>query len=217
MARAEVESDQMSVTESAQAATESLSEREVQLIRSTYRVMVRQGGHRLSLQDIADDAGVSKGLLLYHFKSKDNLLLAAMRWALDRTAKRIREAIADATDARAALGALVDAVFVAPEANRDFNLFYLDLVEHAARVTAYEELPELMRTVINQLYAQVIQRGVDEGVFDVADVDAAASVMRAQIEGTFLQWMQTDDWQTTHTDARNTCHQALERLLGVTA
>ena len=194
-----------------------LSEREVQLVRSTYRVMVRQGGHRLSLQDIADDAGVSKGLLLYHFKSKDNLLLAAMRWALDRTAKRIREGIAGAPNARAALGALVEAVFVSPEANRDFNLFYLDLVEHAARVTAYEELPELMRTVINGLYAQVIQHGVDEGVFDVTDVDAAASVMRAQIEGTFLQWMQTDDWQATHAAARSSCHQALERQLGIAA
>jgi AcrR family transcriptional regulator len=191
-----------------------LSEREVQLVRSTYRVMVRQGSHRLSLQDIASDAGVSKGLLLYHFKTKDNLLLATMRWALERTARRIRGAIAGAADAPAALAALVDAVFVGPQANRDFHLFYLDLVEHAARVAAYEELPDLMRTVINRLYGQVIQRGVDEGVFDVADVDAAASVMRAQIEGTFLQWMQTDDWQESHGRARDDCHRALLRLLG---
>ena len=191
-----------------------LSEREVQLVRSTYRVMVRQGSHRLSLQDIAIDAGVSKGLLLYHFKTKDNLLLATMRWALERTAFRIREAIAGSEDAPAALSALIDAVFVGAQANRDFHLFYLDLVEHAARIAAYEELPHLMRTVINRLYGQVIQRGVDEGVFHVNDIDAAASVMRAQIEGTFLQWMQTDDWQDSHAQARDDCHQALLRLMG---
>lgn len=193
---------------------EHLSEREVQLVRSTYRVMVRQGSHRLSLQDIASDAGVSKGLLLYHFKTKDNLLLATMRWALERTAHRIREGVAGADDALAALRALVDAVFVSAQANRNFHLFYLDLVEHSARVAAYEELPHLMRTVINRLYAQVIARGVEEGVFEVTDVDDAASVMRAQIEGTFLQWMQTDDWESTHAQARDNCHQALLRLLG---
>ncbi|MFA9430267.1 TetR/AcrR family transcriptional regulator [Egicoccus sp. AB-alg2] len=191
-----------------------LAPRAVELVRCTYRVMARQGSHRLSLQDIAEEAGVSKGLLLYHFKTKDNLLVATMRWALQRTAERIQRGTADASDARDALRSLVQAVFVSPQLNRDFNLFYLDLVEHAARVEAYQELHQLLRTVINDLYAQVIQRGVDEGVFDVEDVDGAARVMRAQIEGTFLQWMQDDDWQGTHGRYRDECHAALLRLLG---
>jgi AcrR family transcriptional regulator len=191
-----------------------LSPRVVELVRSTYRVMARRGSHRLSLQDVADEAGVSKGLLLYHFKTKDNLLVATMRWALGRTSERIRRGIEGAPDARAALKALTDAVFVSPQLNRDFHLFYLDLVEHAARVEAYGALPQLLREEINGLYAQIIQRGIDEGVFDVTDAHAAASVMRAQIEGTFLQWMQDDDWKGSHGRYRDDCHQALERLLG---
>jgi AcrR family transcriptional regulator len=196
------------------APDDELSPRVVELVRSTYRVMARRGSHRLSLQDVAEEAGVSKGLLLYHFKSKDNLLLATMRWALQRTAERIRRGTADAADAREALHSLVAAVFVDPQLNRDFHLFYLDLVEHAARVEAYSELHELMRTVINQLYAEVIQRGVDEGEFHVDDVDAAARVMRAHIEGTFLQWMQEDDWHAAHGRYRDECEDALVRLLG---
>jgi AcrR family transcriptional regulator len=196
------------------ASGPALTPRVVELIRSTYRVMARQGGHRLALQDIADEAGVSKGLLLYHFKSKDNLLLATMRWALQRTAVRIREGINDASDAREALSSLLDAVFVSPEANLDFQLFYLDLIEHASRVDAYRDLPSLMREVINDLYAEVIQRGVDEGVFDVDDVDAAASTMRALIEGTFLQWMQDPDGAAAHAEHRRRCEAALLRILG---
>jgi TetR/AcrR family transcriptional regulator, fatty acid metabolism regulator protein len=176
--------------------------------------MARRGSHRLSLQDIAEEAGVSKGLLLYHFRSKDNLLLATMRWALQRTAERIRRGTADAPDATAALRSLVDAVFVSPQLNRDFHLFYLDLVEHAARDVAYHELHQLLRTVINDLYAETIRQGMDEGVFDVTDADHAAEVMRAQIEGTFLQWMQEDAWKTSHPRYRDQCHQALLRILG---
>ncbi|WP_052665976.1 TetR/AcrR family transcriptional regulator [Nitriliruptor alkaliphilus] len=193
---------------------DELSPRVVELIRSTYRVMAHRGSHRLSLQDIAEEAGVSKGLLLYHFKTKDNLLLATMRWALQRTADRIRRGTADAEDARAALRSLVEAVFVDPELNRDFNLFYLDLIEHAVRVAVYSELPELLRTVINDLYAEVISRGVDESEFHVDDVDAAARAMRAQIEGTFLQWMQEDDWRGSHSRYRDECYGSLVRLLG---
>jgi AcrR family transcriptional regulator len=188
--------------------------RVIELVRSTYRVMARQGVHRLSLQDIADEAEVSKGLLLYHFGSKDNLLVATMRWALQRTAERIREGTATADNAREALTGLLDAVFVSPQQNLDFQLFYLDAIEHASRVDAYADLPPLMRQVINRLYAEVIQRGVDEGTFDVADVDAAATTMRALIDGTFLQWMQDDDRTGTHAAYRERCEAALLRVLG---
>lgn len=193
---------------------DDLSDREVDLLRSAYRVMARRGSHRLSLQDIADEAGVSKGLLLYHFKTKDNLLLAAMRWALSRTAGRLRASAAETEDARDALAAVVDVVFVGAEANRDFNLVYLDLVEHAVRVEAYQELPDLMRGVINRAYADIVRQGIAEGTFDVSDPDTAAVAMRAHIDGIFLQWMQTDDWRRNHERYRDLCHEGLLRLLG---
>ncbi len=177
--------------------------------------MARRGSHRLSLQDIADEAGVSKGLLLYHFSSKDNLLLAAMRWALQGTAERIRQSVDETHDPRQAIAALIDAVFVGPRANRDFVLFYLDLMEHSARVPTFHELSAILREIINGLYAEVIVFGKAQGVFAVDDVDMAARHIRALIEGTFLQWIQTDDWEQNHPQWRDGCRQGVERLLGV--
>lgn len=189
--------------------------REVALLRSAYRVIARQGGHRLSLQDIADEAGVSKGLLLYHYKSKDNLLLQTMRWALERTADRIRERMA-AADPGDALRALVDAVWIGPEQNRGFYLLYLDLVEHAARVPSFGELPELTRSIINGLYAEVLRDGAAEGRFAVDDPDDAAETMRAFIDGTFLAWLQRREWEAEHRAYRDRCEEGLLRLLGAT-
>lgn len=193
----------------------ALSQREEELVRSAYRVIARQGGHRLSLQDIADEAGVSKGLVLYHFKSKDRLFLTTMRWALLRTARRIRERIEGVADPRDIITALVRAVFVDPDKNHEFTLLYLDLVEHAARVPSFGELSTMTREIINGLYAEVIAVGAAGGVFDVADVDEAAAAMRAYIEGTLLTWLQ-DDWRTTHERYRARCEQGLLRLLGAT-
>ena len=195
-------------------ATRQRSRREMEIIRSAYRTMARRGSHRMSLRDVADEAGVSKALLLYHFGSKDALLLAAMKWALERTAVRIRNGLEGADNARDQIAALLDAVFIEPEANRDFCLFYLDLTEHAGRVPSFGELSNMLNEIVNGLYAEVIARGVSEGVFDVADVDVAARNMRALIEGTFLQWIQTDDWSYNHRTWKKDCGEALLRLLG---
>ena len=191
--------------------------REAEIIRSAYKVMARRGSHRLSLQQIADEAGVSKGLLLYHFGTKDKLLLAAMEWALERTAARIRQKMKNAGSGRAAIGALIDAVFIGPEANRDFYLFYVDLVEHLARVPSFAALSEMLKEIINGLYAEVIAKGRKSGVFIVDDADLAARQMRAVVEGMFLQWLQTPDWRRNHAEWRNGCQDALERLLGSTS
>jgi AcrR family transcriptional regulator len=190
------------------------SQREQSLISSAYRVITRQGVHRTSLQDIADDAGVSKGLLVYHFKSKDVILITTMRWALERTAERIRSRLSEADgDARQAVRALVDAVFVSPTQNREFYLLYVDLVEHAARAPSFSELAPLTRQIINGLYAQILRDGIAHGAFVIDDVAETATRMRAYIDGIFLTWLQEEDWQATYSNYRQMCLNGLLRLL----
>lgn len=188
--------------------------REMEIIRSAYRTMARRGSHRMSLQDVADDAGVSKALVLYHFGTKDALLLSAMKWAVERTAVRIRQGLETGGSPEEQITALVDAVFIDPEANRDFYLFYLDLIDHAGRIPSFGELSMMLVDIINGLYRDVIANGVEEGVFHVTDLDVAARNMRALIEGTFLQWMQTDDWRDNHGEWKDQCRLGILRLLG---
>lgn len=190
------------------------SAREVEIIGSTYRMMATLGSHRLTLLDIAAEAGVSKALLLYHFGTKEALLHATMQWALERTAERIRRRIEPAMTGEEAITALIDAVFVGADINRDFYLFYLDLIEYSARVPDFGELSTMLTEIINGLYAEVIEAGVRDGSFQVADPHLAARNMRALIEGTFLQWMQTDDWRENHGAWRDDCRTAILIILG---
>jgi len=186
----------------------------MEIIRSAYRIMSTRGSHRITLLDIAQEAEVSKALLLYHFGTKDALLHAAMQWALERTAERIRRRLEPTMSGRDAISALIDAVFVGAEANRDFYLFYLDLAEHAARVPSFGGLSTMVSDMINGLYSEVIEAGIRDGSFQVEDLQLAARHMRALIDGTFLQWIQTEDWMDTHYLWRDHCRQALLGLLG---
>lgn len=192
----------------------AVSEREVERLRAAYHVVSRLGVHRVSLQDIADEAGVSKSLLLYHFGSRDNLLLATMQWALHRTADRIRRRVGSVQTYTDVIGGLLDAVWIDAQANRDFYLFYLDMIEHAARVPEFGELPAIMAASVDTLYAELVAEGVSRGTFHVDDVEDAAQQMRAYIDGLFVQWLQQPDWETRHQRYKERCREGLLRLLG---
>ncbi|HEX6059688.1 MAG TPA: helix-turn-helix domain-containing protein [Gemmatimonadaceae bacterium] len=60
--------------------------------------LVRESGAAAaSLQDVADRAGVSKGLIHYHFHDRETLLARLAEWLADAVVARERAALADAT------------------------------------------------------------------------------------------------------------------------
>jgi AcrR family transcriptional regulator len=189
------------------------SSHEIRLVRGTYAAMARLGTQELSLRGLARELSVSPPLLVYHFGSRENLLVETMHWALAGTVRRIRRQVDGVTDPEEALSALMDAVFVSPKENRDFHLVYMDLVQYSIRHPSFIGLTDLLRTHINGSYAGVIRAGVESGVFEVDDVDVAARQARAIVEGGFLQWLQEDDWEKTHRALQHDCHEALLTLL----
>lgn len=188
------------------------SDREIAILRAAYHVMAREGSNRLNLQAIAEEAGVSKGLVLYHFDNKNGVLLHAMEWALLQTEARIRAAFEHADDGDL-LADVTGAVFRSPQLNREFQLVYLDLIEAAARESAFAALPGIVRDIVEGLYAEIIAEGVRRGQLVADDVDAAALRMRVVVDGVLLQWLQRDDWCTTHDDFRQLCLDLLRREL----
>lgn len=188
---------------------DDLSDKKVHLIRSAYRAIGKKGVHGISLQDVADVAWVSKGVLNYHFKSKENLVLATMRWALLRTAERMDRAVTGAGTPPQQVREMIGAIFVRADANREFYLIYLDLVDHAARFGDFHKLSATFQGIVNTFYADVIDAGVQQGAFEVADVEEAAKVVRAIIDGLFVQWIQENDWKTLHPAYKDTCTRAV--------
>jgi AcrR family transcriptional regulator len=184
------------------------------MIRAAYKFMAREGVHRVPLQQIATEAGVSKGLLIYHFSTKDGLVLATLEWVLEATEARIRRRLEMSDDPAGAISNVIDEVWSSPQANRDYFRFYLDGVEHQARSPEFDQFADKARSIIDTFYRELIVSGVEAGVLRVEDPDAAAIQMRAVIEGMFLQWLQTADWRTSHAVYRESCRRALLRVLG---
>ena len=192
---------------------QELSPQKANLLRHAYHLIGLRGVHDVSLDDIAAEAGVSKGILLYYFKTKENLVLATIRWALSATAQRIRTAMTGARTPEAKVLAMIDAIWVRAEVNRAFYLTYIDLAGHAARNESFTELSATFHSIVDGLYAEPVRAGVEAGAFDVESVEEAATAVRAIIDGLFLQWMQDPAWKRRHGVYRDVCKRTVMTYL----
>ena len=61
------------------------------IVEATMRVLARQGYARTSLMDIANEVGMSKGAVHYHFPTKEALIGQVLQHAVDAVAERTRK------------------------------------------------------------------------------------------------------------------------------
>lgn len=61
-------------------------ERKEQILRAALTIATRERLEGLSTRRVASEAGLSNGLVFFHFKTKDALLVALLDWLLEETA-----------------------------------------------------------------------------------------------------------------------------------
>lgn len=84
------------------------TERREQILAAAYEIAARDGLDRLTVRAVAAGAGLSHGLVHFHFRSKAHLLAALLDWMLDRTPTfELESARPDAPHTAALLPALL--------------------------------------------------------------------------------------------------------------
>ena len=87
------------------------TERRVQLLAAAQRVFAENGYHSAAMDEIAEEAGVSKPVLYQHFPGKLDLYIALLESHVDELVRRVQEALASTTDNRQRVPATVGAFF----------------------------------------------------------------------------------------------------------
>lgn len=153
-----------------QARTARRSE---QLLNAAARLMEREGSQAVSMQALAEEAGVSVGLIYRYFVGKEDLLFAVISNVLDAFAARVPAAVEAAGD---------DPVERLAAAFRSYCLV-IDEHRHAAALTYRESktLGTAHRQQIKDLEVgtseplrQLLREGIDGGALTAVDVDLAA-------------------------------------------
>lgn len=178
------------------------------LLKATYQVLLEKPFKDVTLEDIALAAGVSKGVTVYYFRTKEEIFHACWSWLIARIGSRMKARVAAAPDPEAALVAVVDSVFLGATELRDFYTIYLDFLSHGARNPAFGQVNADFYGLCRELNHAIVTEGIRQGRFRAVDLAEAAAFGRAVIDGMCIQMLFDPD-PSAFDRYRNHCLNAL--------
>ena len=182
--------------------------RRVQLMRATFKEVSEKSFADVTLEDIAARAGLSKGVALYYFDSKEELFLSAFEYSITALRDRLRAAIAAASGPVEKVQALMRTTFVGARENRSFYRAYLDFLSLGTRHEAFHGLNERFYKGCLAMETEIVEAGIRQGVFRP---DADPAIPRAIFDGLMLQWLFDDPGTFDH--YRTRCEEAVLNYL----
>lgn len=160
-----------------------------QIVETAIQTIATQGFSQASLAEIARKAGISKGVISYHFAGKEELVEEILRSLLRQPAEFIKERVGQHETALDQLRAYIEANFEFMELHRDNYVALVDLwgrrgnseEENRFNADAYEPSRHYL--------AHILEAGRGRGEFRHLPVRATASLIQATIDGVMLQWV----------------------------
>ena len=166
------------------------AQRRREIVDATVRVMAARGWNETSIDEITKEAGISRGLVSYHFKDKNELLSGVLERAREIFTETVREAIASASEPAEQMAFATRAAILQA---RDNPLPFEVFLHFSASARADAVLAEQVRDLYGHfrgVTAEGIRRGQACGVFRPAtDPEAAAAKHQGTIIGIALQWL----------------------------
>lgn len=149
------------------------------VLKAAYTLFVQMGYTDVSMQQIADEAGITKATLYHHFRDKQDLYIETMRLAIEQSHTYIRESIAADASLHDTLMALVQYHF--GHHKTDMQRLASDFRRHVDTETQHEfwlqmELP--WGTLV-----PAITHEIDRGAIQPGDADTLARYLFGAVTG----------------------------------
>ena len=163
--------------------------RREQLLDATFDCIAGRGYGNFSLQDVAERASLSKGIIHYYFKDKEELLVLV----LDRLTQSLDDQVnLKANTARTPTGricAIFDGSFDVVQEKVDFFHVFFDFCGQATRKKEMQDITSSLYAKYRRLTQRVIEDGIAQGVFRQVDAAGVAAVLVGMVMGICLQYI----------------------------
>jgi AcrR family transcriptional regulator len=171
--------------EQAGSAPGMAEQRREQMLHAALEMIVERGYPDTRITDVAERAGASPALVIYYFKTRDQLLTEALRYSEDRwyaTATRRMEAI------KTAAGRLEEfiAMMCLPEQEggaEDSWLLWLDLWAQSPRNPPVAAIRQKIDERWRETLRSLVLAGQEAGEFAAVDADGFAAMLSALLYG----------------------------------
>ncbi len=158
------------------------------VLEAATAVFARSGFQRARMEDVAQQAGVSKGTLYLYFRSKDDLIAAILHRLFGGEMRHLQRLLAEEGPATARLLALTR--HLADELQRLSVLLpiWFEFYALAARQKGVRQFLRAYFADYRAALAALIAQGSARGEFHAVDAGAAATTLIALYEGLTLLW-----------------------------
>jgi AcrR family transcriptional regulator len=179
----------MTDTAGATSALGTADHRREQMLRAALDVIADRGYADTRIADVAERTGISPALVIYYFKTKDQLLAEAIRFAEDGWYAEGQRRMAALPNAAARIEEIV-AMTCLPEADTESHdswLLWLDFWALAARSGQVAELRQNADERWRDLIVSLVRSGQEAGEFKAVDADDFAVLLSALLDGLAIQ------------------------------
>jgi len=192
-------------------------DRHQEILDAAARVITDRGLAETRISDIAEEAGVSPGLILYYFESKDRLLAEALTFANDQFYLRTSREIRRIPSARDQLRRLIDLSVPGylPEFSRlDEWALWVEVWVRALRDPEMAKDREVLDQRWRSQLADLIRGGRSRGEFtSTEDADELALRLATLIDGLAIQVILNDS-EVSPERMHRTCMDVAAQQLG---
>ena len=192
-------------------------DRHQEILEAAARVITDRGLGETRISDIAEQCGVSPGLILYYFESKDRLLVEALTYANDKYYLAQARDLRRLSTARERFERLVD--LSVPGLLPDFErleewALWIEIWVRALRDPALAKEAEVLDRRWRQSIADIIRSGRETGEFpDGADPEDLGLQLGSLIDGMAVQVLMNAP-QVTPEAMKRMCMDVGAKLIG---
>jgi AcrR family transcriptional regulator len=163
--------------------------RRAQLTRAAYKVVGKMGYYDFTVKDIAQEAGLSTGLVHYYFKNKEDLLLNLLKEMNKNMTTILSRNISMAEDPREKLNIFITQAF--DLLKNEKNYFYI-VIDFWTQVNKNERMKraniKLFKSYRDEI-TKILKEGVEKGVFVDMDIAYTSTVIISIIQGLIIQFV----------------------------
>ena len=163
--------------------------RQLQLIEATIDSLAKRGYSETTMADVADGAGLSRGIVNFHFESKEKLLIATLQHMYDEYSAHWRNALQKAGDDPAhQLHALVSADFDRSICNKRKLAAWCAFWGEAKSRPTYQALSSARDAVYQTIFIDLCATLKQSGSY-AYEPQVMALALSAMLEGLWLRLM----------------------------
>ncbi|MGC3974942.1 MAG: transcriptional regulator BetI [Nitrospira sp.] len=173
--------------------------RQLQLIEATIDLLAKRGYAETTMADVADGAGLSRGIVNFHFESKEKLLIATLQHMYDEYSAHWRTALQKAgEDPARQLQQLVWADFDRSICNKRKLAAWLAFWGEAKSRPTYQALSSSRDAYYQQVFIDLCATLKRSGGY-AYDPQVIALALSAMLEGLWLRLMMGTEDTTRET------------------